>query len=72
MINCEFWVAYKVGGKCKLGLYGGYPSPGVCQNCIKLGENNPEFARTLKERYKRSHPAGVSKISGCCDRADQD
>jgi hypothetical protein len=56
---------------CSLGLYGGKPSNGTCQNCIKRGENNESFARDLFAAANRSHPAKIQRISGCCDRADQ-
>ena len=67
MIECKFWD----NGKCRLKLYGGRPSAGVCMRCISRGENNPAFADVLFEREKIAHPASVARISGCCDKADQ-
>jgi hypothetical protein len=56
---------------CELKLYGGLVTDGTCRRCIKLNQNNPEYAASLRERYKKSHPSGVARLSGCCDRADQ-
>lgn len=33
---------------CGLGLYGGQPSIGVCNHCVKIGDNNKEFATAYK------------------------
>jgi hypothetical protein len=33
---------------CKMGLYGGRPSKGVCKHCISRGENTPEHAAQVK------------------------
>jgi hypothetical protein len=56
---------------CELKMYGGLVTEGTCRRCINRGENNPEFSFALKIRHKTSHPSGVARISGCCDRADQ-
>jgi len=34
-------------------------------------ENNKEYADKLFAAYAKSHPEGMERISGCCDRADQ-
>lgn len=47
-MNCEFWS--KTHPVCKLGMYGGMPSRGMCQKCISNGQNNEEHARTVKKR----------------------
>ncbi len=67
-IDCEF---LKKSGRCMLGFYGGFPSPGTCRICIDRGENNREFADALAESHAKSHPGAAPRISGCCDRADQ-
>lgn len=72
LMNCPFWTKLRDHGRCSLGLYGGRPSRGTCERCISRGENNEEFARNLFERQKTSHPQNTPRISGCCDRADQD
>ena len=56
---------------CDLGLYGGKPSLGACQNCTTQGHNNQAFADSLVARAKVSHPVDRPRLSGCCDRADQ-
>jgi len=56
---------------CGLGMYGGLVTDGTCRRCIRLNQNNKEYAASLFEREKISHPSGVARISGCCDRADQ-
>jgi hypothetical protein len=33
---------------CRLGMYGGYPSNGVCSGCMGRGENTEEFASSAK------------------------
>jgi len=71
-IRCEFWRGKRDFGVCSMGFYGGRPSLGVCQQCISKGENNRAFAEALFAREKQAHPDGVRRISGCCDRADQD
>ena len=55
---------------CQLGLYGGKPKPHNCIACIKSGNNNPEFAKELKETHAKSHPSGKRRVSGCCDSAE--
>jgi hypothetical protein len=57
---------------CALKMYGGRPSNGMCERCIEREENNKAFAKALFEREELAHPKGVARISGCCDRADQD
>lgn len=54
---------------CKLGLFGGKPLPGNCRECIRAGENNPEYAARLFASREKTHPSGVRKVSGCCDSA---
>jgi hypothetical protein len=65
MIDCDYYN----NGTCKLGLHGGSPLKGNCLACIKSGENNEKYAKELFERYERSHPSNVARISGCCDSA---
>jgi hypothetical protein len=67
MINCSFWS--KSHPICKLGMYGGMPSKGICERCIERGQNNEEYAKELFAKAERSHPSGVARISGCCDSA---
>jgi hypothetical protein len=57
---------------CAIGLYGGKPFLGNCKLCIDNNRNNAEYATELIERVQRSHPSNKQKISGCCDRADQE
>jgi hypothetical protein len=71
-MNCQYLTPKEKFNLCELGLYGGKPSVGVCQRCIENGENNAGFAIELFKREESAHPEGVPKISGCCDRADQD
>ena len=54
---------------CSLGLYGGKPYLGNCQQCIAAGENTEEFAAGLTATRERSHPAASPHVSGCCDSA---
>jgi hypothetical protein len=54
---------------CAIGLYGGNPYIGNCKNCIERGENTPEFAADLLARSATTHPAAASRVSGCCDSA---
>ena len=56
---------------CELGLYGGKVTDGTCRRCISKENNTPEYAAELFARSERSHPSGVKRLSGCCDRADQ-
>lgn len=56
---------------CKLNFYGGQVTDGMCRKCIAANENNEDYARSLFLREQKSHPHGVKRISGCCDRADQ-
>jgi hypothetical protein len=72
IIECAYWHPLKGHGKCDLGLYGGRPSYGTCERCIAAKENTYEFAQELLARARAAHPAGIPRISGCCDRADQD
>lgn len=68
MIQCAHWS----NGNCKLQLYGGRPSPGVCLNCISKNENNAEFASALFAREKVSHPIewrNTGTVSNCCGSA---
>jgi hypothetical protein len=57
---------------CALGLYGGKPWVGNCNTCIQSGQNNEDYAKGLFDKAERSHPSGKPRLSGCCDRADQD
>jgi hypothetical protein len=57
---------------CALGWYGGSPWLGNCLDCIKRGDNTPEAKAALDARASKSHPATRPRLSGCCDRADQD
>ena len=69
-MNCKFATSVSINvNHCSIGLYGSYPSVGVCSNCIKRGENNESYAKELFSRYEKSHPPLVKKISGCCDSA---
>jgi hypothetical protein len=54
---------------CGLGLYGGKPSHGTCQQCIAKNQNNPQHAAELAARAERSHPSTAKRVSGCCDSA---
>lgn len=56
-------------GTCRLGLFGGKPHQGNCKACIEFGENNQEYANSLFASYQNSHPLSKSRISGCCDSA---
>ena len=42
-MNCEHWRDCKIphGGCCDLGLYGGTPSRGVCERCLKTATVQP-------------------------------
>ena len=71
MSDCPHATPLGQSNSCALGLYGGRPSQGTCQQCMALGQNNEDFARDLFARADRSHPANRPRISGCCDRADQ-
>jgi hypothetical protein len=66
-MKCSFWS--KIHPVCKLGLYGGMPSYGICEKCISNNENNEKFAKEIKTRFEKSHPSNVNTISGCCDSA---
>lgn len=33
---------------CKLGMYNGMPSVGICRRCIDFGQNNEEYANLVK------------------------
>lgn len=57
--------------QCNLGYYGGHPTEENCQTCIAKGENTTQYSAKLAELFAKSHPAGLARISGCCDRADQ-
>ncbi len=54
---------------CALGLYGGKPWLGNCQQCLAKGQNNPEYAKELFEKAERTHPSSRPRVSGCCDSA---
>jgi hypothetical protein len=54
---------------CQLGLYGGRVTDGGCRDCIKKGQNNPEYKKELFARAERSHPSTAKRVSGCCDSA---
>jgi hypothetical protein len=56
---------------CLLNLYGGKVTDGTCRRCIRLGQNNPQYAAELFARAERTHPSNRPRLSGCCDRADQ-
>ena len=68
-MNCAHWIDEgRSGGGCALGMYGGHRiSLGTCEACIKLGNNNEEYAKELFARFAKSHPEGVPRASGCCD-----
>jgi hypothetical protein len=68
MINCAFYNKNK-NPICLLNYHGGFPSNDTCIDCIKSELNNEKSAKTLFEKYEKSHPAGVDRISGCCDSA---
>jgi len=55
---------------CDLGLFGGKPKPRNCIDCIRLGNNTPEFKAGLDELATKTHPSHRPKISGCCDSAE--
>jgi hypothetical protein len=57
---------------CALGYYGGRPLIGNCLDCLKRGDNTPEAKAALDARASKSHPESRPRLSGCCDRADQD
>lgn len=56
--------------KCAIGLYGGIPLIGNCLTCVRENQNNEEYAKALIETMSRAHPAGKSRVSGCCDSAE--
>lgn len=62
MIACQ----YHQDG-CSLGLHGGKPKEGNCRECVKAGENNPEYAKRLFDASAITHPPDRPKVSGCCD-----
>lgn len=45
-MECQYWS--KTHPVCRLGLYGGMPSRGVCKNCISNNQNNEEYAKMIK------------------------
>jgi hypothetical protein len=66
-MNCKFWS--KTHPVCKLGMYGGMPSVGMCKQCIERGQNNEAYAKELFARGEQSHPSAAPRVSGCCDSA---
>lgn len=67
MIDCQhFSPRAKDGGTCDLGMHGGKPSHGVCKRCLERGDNTPEKAREIIERYEKAFPAQHRGITGCC------
>jgi hypothetical protein len=38
---------------------------------LKRGDNTPEAKAAFDAKADRAHPATRSRLSGCCDRADQ-
>lgn len=70
MSNCAHWTdcGMRYGGCCALGLYGGRPSPGICQLC-------PDYAgpsRGLGDTIKRATSAvGIKKPCGGCQKRRQ-
>jgi len=44
------------------------------RNGVKIAEKEKivtaEELKRLEQDYKRTHPEGVDRISGCCDRAE--
>ena len=65
-MNC----GYFINQGCQLGLFGGKPHAGNCRECVKSGENNPEYAAKLFAAREISHPSSAPKVSGCCDSAE--
>jgi len=48
-MNCQYATSVsEYTNSCGLGLYGGQPSVGVCDYCVKRGDNNEEFATAYK------------------------
>lgn len=70
-IGCQYWTARgKDGGTCSIKLYGGFPSLGCCQKCLKAGQNNPEYAEKFLADYSRTHPVKHrGSGEGCCGSA---
>lgn len=70
-VNCEYQVKANSENLfvCKIGMYGGHPYIGNCIACIRDNQNNPEYAKELLDRSRKSHPDGTVRISGCCDSA---
>jgi hypothetical protein len=66
-MNCIFFS--KTHPACKLGMYGGMPSAGMCKQCIERGQNNEFYAKELFARAEQSHPSTAKRVSGCCDSA---
>lgn len=56
---------------CELGYYGGQPLIGNCLECVRRGDNSPAAKASFDARADRAHPPMRSRVSGCCDRADQ-
>jgi hypothetical protein len=54
-----------------LGWYGGRPWLGNCNECMTAGRNTPEAKAAADAKAESSHPANRTRLSGCCDRADQ-
>jgi hypothetical protein len=68
-MTCSHSTHHREYNACALGLYGGKPSHGTCQQCIAKGQNNESFAKELFARTEQAHPSSQHKISGCCDSA---
>lgn len=63
MIDCEFHRR----GMCRLGRYGGRPSPGVCGVCQRSGRDRIEGAGDrLRLALHPVHAAGLVPACGGC------
>lgn len=71
MIDCQYYSPRtKDGGTCGLGMYAGTPSHGICKICLERNQNNPEYAKSIVERYNRTHPPDKrGTLKGCCGSA---
>ena len=49
---------------CRLGMYGGHPSNGVCRGCVERGENTPEFAAAQLASPPPSLPQMAASFAG--------
>jgi hypothetical protein len=72
MISCPHYtreLGNKHNGICDLGWASGKPFIGECLRCIKESRNTPEAYAAAQARHALTHPAGVPRVSGCCDSA---